>query len=111
MSFERVTIREEPSELKCVGCRAVVAIALNRIRNAGQLSRFAGMKLVLNNVPGEEIVLKDGDHLLCVGNCTKGYLEAFAGQAAEGRVHFVKGCAPAGQTVEEAMREAYGVDK
>lgn len=111
MSFERVTIREEPSELKCVGCRAVVAIALNRIRNAGQLSRFAGMKLVLNNVPGEEIVLKDGGHLLCVGNCTKGYLEAFAGQAAEGRVHFVKGCAPAGQTVEEAMREAYGVDK
>ena len=92
MSFERVTIREEPSELKCVGCRAVVAIALNRIRNAGQLSRFAGMKLVLNNVPGEEIVLKDGDHLRVCGQLYKRLSGSLCRvRRLEGRVHFVQG--------------------
>lgn len=111
LSFEGVTIHEEPSRMKCVGCRAVVAIALSRIRNAGQLSRFEGMKVLLHNTPEKEIPLEKGEHLLCVGNCTKDYLEAFAGQTEEGRVHFVRGCAPAGQTVEEVMRQAYGVSK
>lgn len=107
LDFEGVTIQEEPSALKCVGCRAVTAIALNRIQAAGQLPEFSGMKILLHNKPEIPIPLAEKEHLFCIGNCTKEY----ADYCSDERVHFVKGCAPAGLTVEDAIRQVYGVER
>lgn len=103
--MEGVEIYEEQSDVHCVGCRAVVSIALNRIHAAGQMGEFAGLKVLLNNIPKEELELKQGEHLFCVGNCTKEYGQTYPGD----QVHFIRGCAPAGLTVEDAIREVYGV--
>lgn len=107
LSFDGVTIIEEKSALNCVGCRAVVAIALSRIRAAGQLKEFKGMHILLHDAPSKDIELGEGEQLLCIGNCTRDYCEA----CNDPNVHFVMGCAPAGLTVEEAMRRIYGVAK
>lgn len=105
LRLEGVEIYEEQSDVHCVGCRAVVSIALNRIHAAGQMGEFAGLKVLLNNIPKEELELKQGEHLFCVGNCTKEYGQTYPGD----QVHFIRGCAPAGLTVEDAIREVYGV--
>lgn len=107
LAFDGVEIREEKSSLHCVGCRAVVAIALNRIRAAGQLDAFHGMKILLHDDPSENLELKSGEKLFCIGNCTEHYFSC----CDNPDVYFVKGCAPAGLTVEEAIRNAYGVPR
>lgn len=111
LEFDGVEILELPSAWKCVGCRAVAAIALNRIRAAGQLPAFEGMKILLHDIPKEEIELKEGEHLFCIGNCTAAYREKMGFHDKERPIHEIQGCAPAGLTVEEAIRKVYGVPR
>ena len=103
--YEGVKIFEQAMPQKCFGCRAVMTIALTRIRESGQLPHFEGMQVLLNGSEPENIPeLKEGEHLFCLGNCTAEYYEKHKDNP---NVHFVLGCAPSGLTTEEAFRDVY----
>lgn len=105
--YEGVSVFELEMDEKCYGCRAVMTIAMTRIREAGHLPGFKGMQILLNgDNPKDLPPLNDGEHLFCVGNCTKAYYEK---NKEKGNVHFIMGCAPAGLTTEEVFRECYGI--
>lgn len=107
--YEGISIWELDMPEKCYGCRAVMTIALTRIREAGHLLGFRGMKILLNgDNPGELLPLQEGEHLFCLGNCTRAYYEK---HKDEENVHFILGCAPAGLTTEEAFRDCYGISR
>ena len=108
VTYPGITIYDLPTETKCVGCRAVMSIALNRICAAGDIERFAGMKVLLNGVPDEQIELLDGEHLFCIGKCTEAYYIEHGDQS---NVHYILGCAPAGLTVEDAFRAVYNIPR
>lgn len=105
--YEGIEIFEQEMPQKCYGCRAVMTIALTRIREAGHLPCFKGMKVLLNGSEPESIPeLKEGEFLFCLGNCTKDYYEK---RKDDSNVVFILGCAPAGLTTEDYFRQAYGV--
>lgn len=106
--YPGVTIQEELSETNCIGCRAVMSIALNRIKAAGDLPGFTGMHVLINRTPDQEIQLAEDERLFCIGMCAKGYYDSHRGDS---RVCYVPGCAPAGLTVEDAFRDAYGIER
>lgn len=107
--YDGIEIFEQEMPQKCYGCRAVMTIALTRIREAGHLPHFKGMKILLNGSTPQEIPeLKEGESLFCLGNCTKDYYERHKNNP---NVVFILGCAPAGLTTEEHFRQAYGVPR
>lgn len=106
--YEGVTIFEQEMPEKCYGCRAVMTIALTRIRDMGQLPLFKGMKILLNGSPEEPIELKEGEQLFCLGNCTKEYFEKHKDLP---NIDFILGCAPAGLTTEEHFRKVYQIER
>lgn len=103
-----ITVHEAPSGLHCVGCRAVMTIALDRIQAAGQLEQFAGLHILLNGSPETAIPLQSGERLLCLGQCAGPYWDA---HRTEPGVYGAVGCAPAGLTVEDAIRAIYQVPR
>lgn len=107
--YDGISIFEQAMPDKCYGCRAVMTIALTRIREAGHLPEFKGMQILLNgNNPENLPPLNKGEHLFCLGNCTKDYFEKIKEKE---NVHFIKGCAPAGLTTEDAFRNCYGIER
>lgn len=108
VDYPGVTIQEGVSETKCIGCRAVMSIALNRIKAASDLPGFQGMHVLINQAPGQDIFLAEGERLFCIGMCTEAYWKR---HKDDPRVSFVPGCAPAGLTVEDAFRDTYGVER
>lgn len=108
VEYPGLTIHEGVSATKCIGCRAVMSIALNRIKAAGELPGFGGMHVLINQVPEQDIRLDKGERLFCIGMCTKAYWEM---HREDSRVCFVPGCAPAGLTVEDAFRDIYGIER
>lgn len=107
--YEGISIFEQDMPVKCYGCRAVMTIALTRIREAGHLPEFKGMQILLNGDDPIDIPpLSEGEHLFCLGNCTKGFYEKNKGKE---NVHFILGCAPAGLTTEDAFRNCYGIER
>lgn len=107
--YEGITIFEQDMPEKCYGCRAVMTIALTRIREAGHLPGFKGMQVLLNGDHPENLPpLREGEHLFCLGNCTRAYYEE---NKEKENIHFVMGCAPAGLTTEEAFRDCYGIGR
>lgn len=108
VEYPGITIQEEVSATNCIGCRAVMSIALNRLRAAGDLPGFAGMHILINNTPDQEIQLAEDERLFCIGMCAKGYYDSHGGDS---RICYVPGCAPAGLTVEDAFRDAYGIER
>ena len=108
-TYEGVEIYEQEMPQKCFGCRAVMTIALTRIREAGHLPYFKGMKVLLNGSDPKDIPeLKEGEHLFCLGNCTREYYERHKDNP---NVDFILGCAPAGLTTEEHFRKAYQISR
>ena len=86
-----------------------MTIALTRIREAGHLPYFKGMKVLLNGSDPKDIPeLKEGEHLFCLGNCTREYYERHKDNP---NVDFILGCAPAGLTTEEHFRKAYQISR
>lgn len=108
VDYPGIAIHENVSPTNCIGCRAVMAIALNRMKASGDLPGFAGMHVLINQKPEKEIPLAEGELLFCIGTCTNEYYECHQDDA---RVYFVPGCAPAGLTVEDAFREAYRIER
>lgn len=106
--YPGIILHEGISETKCIGCRAVMTIALNRIKAAGDLPEFQGMHVLINQTPEGELELEEGEQLFCIGMCTKTYWE---NHRDDPRIHLVPGCAPAGLTVEDAFRDVYGVKR
>lgn len=106
--YEGVVIHEEMSSTNCIGCRAVMAIALNRIKASGDLPGFAGLHIMIHDSPQDDIRLSEGERLFCIGACTKAYYER---HQDDSQVFFVQGCAPAGLTVEDAFREVYRIER
>lgn len=107
--YDGISVFELDMPEKCYGCRAVMTIALTRIRESGHLPGFKGMQILMNGAdPGELPPLRDGEHLFCLGNCTRQYYEKHKDNK---NVHFIKGCAPAGLTTEEAFRDSYGIGR
>ena len=108
VDYPGVTIHEGVSETKCIGCRAVMSIALNRIRAAGDLPDFQGMHVLINQAPVQDIFLAEGERLFCIGMCTEAYGDR---HKDDPRISYVPGCAPAGLTVEDAFRDTYGIKR
>lgn len=108
VEYPGIAVHEELSPTNCIGCRAVMAIALNRIKASGDLSGFSGMKVLINQIPEKEILLQEGERLFCIGLCTKEYYES---HKQDPRVFFISGCAPAGLTVEDAFRSSYHIER
>lgn len=108
VNYPGITIHEEVSPTNCIGCRAVMAIALNRIKASGDLPGFRGMHVLINGTAEKEIGLEDEALLFCIGMCTKGYYERYKDDS---RIHFIQGCAPAGLTVEDALRDVYRIER
>lgn len=107
--YEGISVFELEMPERCYGCRAVMAIALTRIREAGHLPGFRGMQILMNGDDPEKLPpLGEGGHLFCIGNCTRNYYEKHKGRE---NVHFIMGCAPSGLTTEEAFRECYGISR
>lgn len=107
--YEGISILEQDMPTKCYGCRAVMTIALTRIREAGHLPEFKGMQILLNgDDPADIPALSEGEHLFCLGNCTKGFYDK---NKEKENVHFILGCAPAGLTTEDAFRNCYGIKR
>ena len=107
--YEGISVFELEMPDKCYGCRAVMTIALTRIREAGHLPGFKGMQILMNgDEPGELPPLHEGEHLFCIGNCTRNYYEK---NKEKENIHFIMGCAPAGLTTEEAFRDCYGISR
>ena len=107
--YDGVEIFEQEMPRKCYGCRAVLTIAMTRIRECGHLPGFKGMKVLLNGSNPEDMPERgEGEHLFCLGNCTKEYYDAHKDEPG---IHFILGCAPSGLTTEESFREVYGIPR
>lgn len=106
--YPGVKIWDEPSPAKCIGCRAVMSIALNRLKAAGDLPGFEGMEILINKSPECDIGLTENSCLFCIGTCTRDYYERYKNKPG---IHFIPGCAPAGLTVEDAFRNIYGIPR
>lgn len=106
--YPGVKIWDEPSPTRCIGCRAVMSIALNRLKAAGDLPEFEGMGILINKSPESPIELTESSHLFCIGACTRDYYEKHKNKLG---IHFIPGCAPAGLTVEDTFRGIYNIPR
>ncbi len=102
-SYEGVELYTDNS---CSGCTNSLVIALNRMKNCGDLPKFKDLQIKCGTgVPS----CKEYKNMFYLGKCAHG----IGRKEAETRqnVYLIDGCAPSALEIEERIREAYGIDR
>lgn len=90
----------------CSGCINSLVIALNRIKKAGDLSKFKDLQVNIGHGKPENTEYKN---FFYIGKCGQAVCERECKKGKQ--VHFISGCAPAALEIEERIREVYGIER
>lgn len=103
VSYDGVEIYGENA---CSGCINSLVIALNRLRDSGDLAKFKDLQIKLG---AGKPACSEYKNFFYLGKCS----HAFGKKEAEANenVHLIDGCAPCALEIEERIREVYGIDR
>lgn len=90
----------------CSGCTNSLVIALNRLKNSGDLEKFDGLQIKCGSGKPD---CKEYKNFFYLGRCSHGMGKKEA--ETNDHVHLIDGCAPCALEIEERIREVYGIDR